>query len=72
MSIRENMLVTMGARAGSMEVLEYIALPEGSAGEDELAAFVCEVVTEYLKSDGEVSFDEFIEVALTNKYGRNK
>lgn len=33
MSIRENMLVTMGARAGSMEALGYIDLPEGSCRE---------------------------------------
>ena len=69
-SIRENMLVTMGARAGSMECLGYISLPAGSAGEDQLAAFACETVTGYLESDGDVGFDEYIEVALTEKYGK--
>ena len=71
-SIRENMLVTMGARAGSMECLGYITLPAGAAGEDKLAAFVCETVTDYLNSDGDVGFDEYIETALTKKYGRDK
>lgn len=69
--IRENLLVTMGVRAGVMDVRGYIDLPTGVEGEAELAAFVSESVTNYMKTD-DVCFDEYIETVLTQQYGKKK
>jgi hypothetical protein len=70
-TLRENLLVTMGVRAGSMEAAGHIRLPEGVLGEDEVADFVVRTVDAYLALpiDCDISFDEFIETALTEKWG---
>lgn len=70
MLIRENMLVTMGVRAGCMEALGHIVLPDGSNGEDAVARFVSETVTNYTNTEADIGFDEYIEAALTEKYGK--
>lgn len=69
--------VIMGIRAGEMHCLDYIDLPEGEAGEEEVAAFCMETVMKYLddkamamdKEDDGLNFDEFIETALEKEYG---
>ena len=67
-SLRDNLLVTAGARAGYMDMQGYIDLPTGSAGEDELAEFIVELVDDYIRYECE-SFDRYIESALYGKYG---
>ena len=76
-SLRDNLLVTMGARASSMDSLGYIELPDGSRGEDILAIFCCNVVDEYLVERHSpemdcISFDEYIETALTKEFHSTK
>lgn len=68
-TLRENLLVTFGCRAGAMDALGHIALPSGSAGEDALADFANYIVTLYMEQD-EIGFDEFIETALLTRYGK--
>lgn len=66
--IRENMLVTAGARAAYMHDANLIKLSGGVKGEDELANFLICVVDEYLDGD-HGSFDIWVEDALTRAYG---
>lgn len=70
MNIRDNMLVTLGVRAGHMEGMGLISLPGTSYGEDEVAEFAVAAVDEYLKNDLDIGFDEYIETALGRKYGK--
>ena len=70
--LRDNLLVTAGARAAHMECLGYITLPSGSSGEDKLAMFVSNVVDKYLNEDMDISFDEYIEEKLSKKYRKIK
>lgn len=71
-SLRDNLLVTMGARAAYMDMLREIDIPDGCAGEDVLASFVGQTVDDYLaESDKFVnceSFDEYIETALLKAF----
>ena len=66
-SLRENMLITTGARAAYMECRGDISLPAGSTGEDELAEFIAETVDRYTNSVN-MNFDEFIETALLRRF----
>lgn len=70
-SIRDNLLVTMGTRAAYMDCLGTITLPSGVGGETQLAEFVSKTVDQYIEEslDVEWSFDEYIETALEKKYG---
>ena len=70
-SIRDNLLVTMGTRAAYMDCLGTITLPSGVGGETQLAEFVSETVDQYIDESLNVewSFDEYIETALEKKYG---
>lgn len=68
-TLRENLLVTIGCRAGAMDALGHITLPGGSAGEDMLANFAAHIVTLY-EEQCEIGFDEFIETALIARYGK--
>lgn len=68
-NIRDNLLVTMGARAAYMECKKLITLPGGSVGEDILAEFVSYVVDAYrVDEDTDLSFDEYIETALLKQF----
>lgn len=73
MELRDNLLVTMGARAAYMHDKGDIKLPEGVEGEKELADFVVGTVTAYMAYSKfyslDANFDEFIESALMGKYG---
>ena len=74
-SIRDNMLVTAGARAAYMDDANIIKLPSGLDGEDELAIFLSKVVDQYInyrRFFDEPNFDEFIEKSLQEKYGANR
>ncbi len=68
-TLRENKIATMAARAAQMEVLGCISLPNGSRGEDILADFCADMVTEYDEIGTDKPFDLFIEKALTDKFG---
>lgn len=71
LNIRDDLLVTMGARAAYMHDKDLIKLPSGVEGERELSAFVVTTVNKYIFSPGlfDMNFDEYIETALTEKYG---
>ena len=71
-SIRDNMLVTAGARAAYMDDANVIKLPSGVDGEDELALFLSKVVDQYInyrRFFDEPNFDGFVERSLQDKYG---
>lgn len=69
-AIRDNLLVTAGARSAYMHDKGVIEISSGLKGEDKLARFITRVVDEYL--DGEFgNFDIFIEQALMKGYGVN-
>lgn len=71
-NLRDNLLVTFGCRAGSMEAAGHITLPEGACGEDDLALYAEKTISSYmaLSIDADVSFDEYIEGALLARYGK--
>lgn len=68
-AIRDNLLVTAGARAAYMHDKSAIDLPAGLKGEDELARFIIRVIDDYLASDNG-NFDIWIETALMHAYGK--
>ena len=71
-SVRDNLLVTAGARAAYMDDANVINLPSGVDGEDELATFLSAVVDQYIsfrRFFDEPNFDEFVEKSLQEKYG---
>ena len=72
MTIRDNLLVTAGARAGYMHITEDIKLPNGLVGEDILADFIVRAVDTYIKLPDDIPFDFFIEEALLNEFGKEK
>lgn len=66
--LRDNLLVTIGCRAGSMNALGYIDLPTGSNGEDDLAIFSERLADAWLANEGGDNFDEFIETSLEARF----
>ena len=73
-SLRDNLLVTAGARAAYMDSEGCINLPGGVEGEDILAEFIKDMVDCYinLESDTLGPFDLYIEKALLAKFGGDK
>lgn len=69
-SLRDNLLVTAGARAAYMDCSELIDLPGGVTGEEELAIFLTIAVDHYIEASKEkdINFDEFIEQVLVMHY----
>ena len=69
--IRDDLLVTAGARAAYMEDANIIELPHGVEGEARLAEFVSKMVDRYLTHSEfrDVPCDEYIELALKAAYG---
>lgn len=71
--LRDDLLVTAGARAAYMENLGCIELPSGVDGEAKLANFVSHIVDHFLNQDDrDVNYDEYIETALMKEYGPKK
>ena len=68
--IRDNLLVTAGARAAYMNYSDKIDIQEGIEEEFKLAEFLTKVVDEYIRLDG-VNFDLYLEAKLIEKYGGN-
>ena len=73
-TLKENLLVTFGARAAVLDSLGHIELPAHSSGEDELADFAVSVCNQWIDRDDNdcLSFDEFIETALIEKWGSDR
>jgi hypothetical protein len=71
-SIRDNLLITAGARAAYMDMRGNIDLPGGLEGEDRLAEFVVDAVRTYSKITDDIPFDEFIERELVCEFGKVK
>lgn len=69
LSIRDNLLVTAGARAAYMDSSGTISLPGGLEGEEKLARFIVNAVMTYIKLPEDIPFDIFIEEALINDFG---
>ena len=67
-TLRDNLLVTAGARAAYMHDAGAINLPGGLRGEERLAKFISEQVDAYAWFDCDVNFDEYIELALFHEY----
>lgn len=75
-SLRDNLLVTAGARAAYMDSEGCIDLPGGVEGEDILAGFIADMVDQYLYANAIAidvePFDLYIEKALLAKFGGTK
>lgn len=67
-AIRDNLLVTAGARVAYMHDKGIIDIPSGLKGEDEIACFIARLVDEYLESDAG-NFDIWLEEAIMKGYG---
>ena len=67
-SIRDNLLVTIGSRAAYMDCAGVIALPDGTDGEDTLAEFAADLALQFQEADPDTNFDEFIETALLQRF----
>ena len=67
--MRDNLMVTMGARAAYMECKGLIELPSGVYGEANLAKFVADKVDHYIDNDIDECFDFYVEAALIEEYG---
>lgn len=67
---RDNMLVTTGARAGYMDSMNCISVGGNVYDEEILAKFAVGVMDEYLATDNDTPFDEFIENDLIERYGK--
>ena len=67
--LRDNLLVTAGARAAYMHCAGSISIPSGLKGEDDLAKTVTHIVDKYVVKCTEVNFDEYIESNLRFVYG---
>lgn len=70
--LRDDLLVTAGARAAYMHYDGYIKLPEGIEGEADLARIVSNIADSYISLDDRINFDEYVETILIAKYGRKK
>lgn len=67
--MRDDLMVTMGARAAYMECAGAILLPDGVDGEFALSQFVAEKVDYYIDEEIDEGFDIYIETELARKYG---
>lgn len=67
-SIREHLMVIMGARAAYMDYRGEIDIPGGLKAEGELVQFVKRTIERYLMDGMCTNFDEYIETALINEY----
>ena len=68
--LRDNLLVTAGARAAYMDRNDTIDIPDGLKGEADLAIFIARAVDYYLANECG-NFDLYIEERLIRGYGVN-
>ena len=68
--IRDNLLVTAGARAVHMDYRGEIDIREGFEEENKLAEFLTKVIDYYLNNDCG-NFDLYLETKLIENYGGN-
>lgn len=71
-NLRENLLVTMALYAGEMNAHNNIDLPSGNEGEDALADFCAGCVDAYLDNEHHITFDEYAEQCLVDRFGQQK
>ena len=75
-SLRDNLIATIGRRAGYMEGIGLIEIDGTVRGEDLFAEFAVEMANAWLSMDpetmGNLSYDEYIETELLKKYGMDK
>lgn len=70
-SLRDDLLITAGARAAYMHDAGDIELPEGVEGERQLAVFVAGIVDLFLgPPDDDTNFDDLLETLLMKKYAK--
>jgi hypothetical protein len=67
-----NLYVTAGCRAGTMDMMNQIDLPTGVDGEEELAIFVEDAIGEWSRTQPDMPFDEFIENRLLLRFGADE
>ena len=67
-SLRDDLLVTAGARAARLECFDRIELPPFVDGERELARFIAHIVDYWLVNERD-NFDLYIEERLLKEYG---
>lgn len=69
-SIKQDLLITMGCRAGCMDCDKQISLPVGVMGEYTLSDFVSAMVYAYMTTEleAEFGFDDYIENLLMVKF----
>ena len=68
MTIRDNLLVTAGARAAYMYCGGNIHLQGGLVGEDILADRITKMVDKYIERGKDENFDFYIERALLDEF----
>lgn len=69
---RYNLLVTGGVWAATLQHKGTIVLPPGEEGYDTLARFVKNRVNQYIDNKIDISFDEYIEKALIERFGERE
>lgn len=70
-SLRDDLLVTAGARAAYMEDVNYITLPHDVDGEAKLAESISRMIDCYLNQVRyrDICYDDYIETELMKEYG---
>lgn len=66
--IRDNLLITAGARAAYMDCANQIDVPGGLEGEDKLAKVIADLVDVYTMCDLDLNYDDYIETILLTMY----
>ena len=68
-TLRENLIATAAFRAGHMEAMNLIRIGGTVNDEDALAHFCASLAQKWQQDSQDVSYDEFIETALQERYG---
>lgn len=66
---RDNMLVTAGIQASHMESIGTIDVPCGTGGDYRVAGYIANIVDNYIISNNDMQFDEYIETLLKDTFG---
>lgn len=70
LNIRDNLLITAGARAAYMDSSGSIDIPEGLDGEDRLTKCIVKAVDVYMSAQIDTPFDLYIESLLLYEFRR--
>lgn len=69
-TLRENLIATAAFRAGHMEAMNLIRIGGTVNDEDALAHFCASLAQKWQQGSQDVSYDEFVETALQEHYGK--